>query len=198
MNTHIQMDKISFRMVRADEAEKVCKFGEQEMARTFKHLYKEEDFAGYIAEAYTAKKFLDWIVSPDYFVYGAFAQDDNCIRGEDIVAYVLAGPCSLPIPGEILDQVPVEEAGEVKRLYAHPCTFGSGIASRLLLSSIEWLRSGDGKENKDIFLGVYSENPRAIKFYSKHDFSHVAEYKFMVGQQADREFIMKYTALTAK
>lgn len=56
---------------------------------------------------------------------------------------------------------------------------------------MEWLRSGQGQSERDIYLGVYSENDRAQKFYSKYNFIHVAEYDFIVGKQKDKEFIFR-------
>jgi ribosomal protein S18 acetylase RimI-like enzyme len=194
---------VVFRNVTAAEAAKVCKFGEAELTRTFKYLYNDEDFGRYVSEAYTPEIYEDWIKNPDYLVYGAFLDGgkENATFGaskvsgkgdEVMVAYILAGLCNLPLPKE---EAKMETNGcphgEVKRLYCHPSTFGSGIAEQLLRNSITWLRSGEGRLNRNIYLGVFSENPRAIKFYEKHNFNLCGEYQFVVGKQLDREFIMK-------
>ena len=188
------MDSITFRLIKAEEAAEACKFGEQEFGRTFRCLYSDKDYEEYISEAYTIDKYLDWINSSDFFVYGAFStssqNSDNSVES-NLVAYVLAGPCSLPVSDEVLGGVDVNTTGEIKRMYAHPSTFGTGVAASLLVKAIEWMRSGEGQANRDIYLGVYSENPRAMKFYSKYNFKHVGEYEFIAGDQRDREFIMK-------
>jgi ribosomal protein S18 acetylase RimI-like enzyme len=108
-----------------------------------------------------------------------------------MVGYVLAGKCGLPLPAEELKEGAEVPHGEVKRLYVHPAHFGCGIAEQLLRHAISWLRSGEGRQSRDIYLGVFSENPRAIRFYEKHNFKHCGEYEFVVGNQRDREFIMK-------
>lgn len=139
LSSQVKLESVAFRSIRPDEAGSVCKFGEQEMTRTFRHLYSEMDFADYVSEAYTAAKYLEWITSPNNFVYGAFAQKEtlnnthNNSKEEDLVAYVLAGPCGLPVPPTVHDPSVLHEAGEIKRIYAHPSTFGSGISANCLL-----------------------------------------------------------------
>lgn len=184
---------VVFRAVRQDEAEKVCKFGEQEFARTFRHLYSEEDYNQFVVEGYTPALYTGWMENPEYVLYGAFSKpsDSSSDAQEEMVGYVLAGLCSLPLPAEELKGDSSTPHGEVKRLYVHPTYFGCGIAEQLLRYAISWLRSGEGRQNRDIYLGVFSENPRAIKFYGKHNFKHCGEYEFVVGNQLDREFIMK-------
>jgi RimJ/RimL family protein N-acetyltransferase len=186
---------VVFRNITVAEATKVCKFGEAELTRTFKYLYNDEDFSQYVSEAYTPDIYEDWIKNPEFLVYGAFLNEGKeqstsgtskvSGKGDEVmVAYILAGLCNLPLPEEEARQ----ETGSCP-----PSTFGSGIAEQLMRNSITWLRSGKGRRNRNIYLGVYSENPRAIKFYEKHNFNLCGEYQFVVGKQLDREFIMKNT-----
>jgi ribosomal protein S18 acetylase RimI-like enzyme len=79
----------------------------------------------------------------------------------------------------------------VKRLYVLPSTFGSGIGDELFRYALAWLRSGEGRQGRDIYLGVFPENPRAIKFYEKYNFKICGDYQFVVGQRSDTEYIMK-------
>ena len=199
MSNQTTKSEVIFRNLKLDEATKVCEFGKQELARTFKHLYNDDDWDQYILEAYSPKTYCDWITSKDYLVYGAFLDpvktkseaklsDAQPVNDEVLVAYILAGPCNLPL--SIPDN---SDPGEIKRLYAHPSTFGSGISEQLLKNAMTWLRSGIEHNKRNIYLGVYSDNPRAIKFYEKHNFHVNGEYIFKVGNHGDKEFIMKNT-----
>ena len=195
---------IQYRPVNVEEAASVCKFGEQEMVRTFKHLYNEKDLADYVSEDYTEGLYTSWISNEQYIVNGAYTKSTS---GDDVmVGYILAGPCKLPIttmlPFEGNDTAIAEPSGpeevppgEIKRLYVHPSVFGTGVAEKLLIDALKQLRSNPGTERRSIYLGVYSENPRAQKFYKRYNFKFIGEYKFMVGEQADREFIMKNTTV---
>ncbi len=44
---------------------------------------------------------------------------------------------------------------------------------------------------RDIWIGVWSENYGAQRFYERHGFSKVGEYGFEVGRTVDREFILR-------
>ena len=46
----------------------------------------------------------------------------------------------------------------------------------------------------DLWIGVWSENYGAQKFYGRHGFEKVGEYGFAVGKTIDREFILKRPA----
>jgi ribosomal protein S18 acetylase RimI-like enzyme len=195
---------VVFRAVTLEEAKKVCNFGKREMIRTFGHLYTNDDFEAYLSDAYRAETYEEWINSKEHFVYGAYLDAlkadllgdvvPSDKEDDEMVAYVLAGPCDLPLPAQELKAGVAAPGGEIKRMYAHPRTFGSGISDELIRNALTWLRSGEGMQNRDIYLGVYSENPRAIKFYEKHNFQICGEYQFPVGKQLDRELIMKNKA----
>ena len=51
---------------------------------------------------------------------------------------------------------------------------------------IDWSIS---KGAPDVYLGVFSDNIGAQRFYERFGFSRVGEYDFPVGLQLDREYI---------
>jgi ribosomal protein S18 acetylase RimI-like enzyme len=66
--------------------------------------------------------------------------------------------------------------------------FGTALASTLFEMGIKWLRIN--YKDSPIYIGVYSENHRAIAFYNKYRFEKVGEYIYEVGKNRDREFIL--------
>ena len=78
-------------------------------------------------------------------------------------------------------------SAEIKRMYVHPTTFGTGLSDILIKKIIEWMQEKGYCDN--IFLGVYSDNLRAQKFYNRYGFEKIGEYGFVVGDVVDREFI---------
>ncbi|HQP21612.1 MAG TPA: hypothetical protein PLG07_14995, partial [Phenylobacterium sp.] len=44
---------------------------------------------------------------------------------------------------------------------------------------------------RDLWIGVWSENHGAQRFYGRQGFEKVGEYGFKVGSVVDREFILK-------
>ena len=96
------------------------------------------------------------------------------------IGYVTACSAHLPHP----DVAPGD--GEIQRLYILRGHQGGGRGTLLLRTALEWLeREGP----RTLWIGVWSENDGAQRFYARHGFEIVGEYSFMVGDHADREFI---------
>ena len=98
------------------------------------------------------------------------------------VGYALAGPCTLPYP----DVTPA--CGELKRLYLLRRARGGRTGERLLLEALGWL---ERQGRRRIWLGVWSGNLAAQRFYARHGFEMVGEHVFPVGRVQDREFAMR-------
>jgi ribosomal protein S18 acetylase RimI-like enzyme len=176
------MDDHRIEVATANDIPALIAFGKQEFARAFGHLYTAADLESYLQEAYCTEIYVTWINSKDDCIYIAFS-GDHAIAG-----YVLGGLCSLPLENCGFDDKYASTCREVKRMYIHPSAFGSGLSDILLLKILKWLQS-DKEYSPRIYLGVYSENGRAIKFYNRHHFEKVGEYGFVVGDLVDREFI---------
>lgn len=148
--------------------------GVQTFAETFQHLYSAEDFATYVAEAYAPTRIADDLADP------AKAMWIVEIDGRT-VGYALAGPCGLPHP----EVTPV--CGELKRIYFTREAQGTGLGKTLFWTVMAWLQSNGPR---DVWIGVWSENHRALRFYDQQGFEKVGEYGFPVGETVDLEFIL--------
>ena len=94
----------------------------------------------------------------------------------------LAGPGGLPHAAVAPDD------GELKRLYLSPTAQGRGLGGRLFAAAEAWLlREGP----RTLWIGVWSENLGAQRFYRRRGFVKVGEYGFAVGETVDREFIFR-------
>jgi ribosomal protein S18 acetylase RimI-like enzyme len=74
------------------------------------------------------------------------------------------------------------------RLYLAAVAKGKGVADRLMEWTIAEARTLGAD---DLYLGVWSANERAQRFYRRHGFEIVGEYLFPVGEQMDEEYIMR-------
>ena len=101
------------------------------------------------------------------------------------IGYVTACPAHLPHP----DVAPGD--GEVQRLYILRGHQGGGRGTLLLRTALEWLER-DGP--RTLWIGVWSENYGAQRFYARHGFEIVGDYSFMVGDHADHELITRRPA----
>ena len=73
----------------------------------------------------------------------------------------------------------IDDGGiELKRIYVLERVWGTGVGERLLKFCIEKAKE---RGFKFIWLGVWEENARALKFYSKHGFNQVGTVTFPYG-----------------
>lgn len=143
---------------------------------TWAHLYSEEDQASFKAQAYTPAFYRDAL---DERGCAAWLLEDGDGRA---LGYAFVGPCGLPHP----EVAPGDM--ELKRLYVLKAVQNGGWGVRLFAQAEDWLRA-NGPES--IWIGVWSENLGAQRFYARHGYGKAGEYLFEVGQARDREFILR-------
>jgi ribosomal protein S18 acetylase RimI-like enzyme len=96
--------------------------------------------------------------------------------------FIAVGACKLPIENR------ESSAGEIQQLYVLARHHNLRLGSRLMDIGMEWL---DAQGLAPVYIGVWSENLGAQRFYGRYGFSKVGEYGFPVGKTVDREFILK-------
>jgi ribosomal protein S18 acetylase RimI-like enzyme len=149
---------------------------ERTFTETFGHLYPPEDLAEYLRGTCTpdsCQKLLDdpkvgvWLIGAD---------------GAAPIGYVTAGPCKLPVDNR------EPNAGEIRQLYVLATHQNQRLGARLLDVALGWLVE---QSFSPLYIGVWSENHGAQRFYGRYGFMKVAEYGFPVGKTVDHEFILK-------
>jgi len=169
------MTQMTIRRAGPADAEALAEIGAETFADTFSHLYPPSDLAAYLREAHSVEAARGYLEHPDYALW--LAEADGRAIG-----YAMAGSCHLPHP----DVTPA--CGELKRIYFRKAWQGGGRGSRLLDEAMLWLERGGPRA---IWLGVWSENLGAQKFYAGRGFEKVGEYNFRVGATFDHEFIFR-------
>ncbi|MGE8220713.1 GNAT family N-acetyltransferase [Stenotrophomonas acidaminiphila] len=161
-----------------DDAGVLCALAERTFVETFGHLYPPQDLADYLASAYPPELQRRQLQSGDYAAWLLEV-------GGEPVGFAFAGPCGLPHadarPGD----------GELKRLYVLRGHQGGGWGGKLFAAAEQWLL---GAGPRTLWIGVWSENFGAQRFYARHGFDKVGEYDFPVGRTRDREFILRRPA----
>jgi ribosomal protein S18 acetylase RimI-like enzyme len=97
-----------------------------------------------------------------------------------LAGYALCGDMSLPHPEAQADD------GELHRLYVDKAFHGQGAAKALMDAAMVWM-----EDRRAQWLGVWSGNIRAQKFYGRYGFEKVGEYDYIVGSTKDHEFIFR-------
>jgi diamine N-acetyltransferase len=161
-----------------EDAEALAAIGARTFSDTFAHLYPPEDLTLFLEDAYGLERTRRDLADPAKAAW--LVEADGAAVG-----YAQAGPCELPHP----------EVGpsclELKRFYMLKAWQGGGVGGRLFADVMAWLER-DG--TRDIWIGVWSENHGAQRFYDRHGFAKVGEYGFRVGSTVDHEFILRRRA----
>jgi diamine N-acetyltransferase len=141
---------------------------------TFAHLYRPEDLAAFLAQ-FTPEAWAEELRDPAYAFW--LAED----AGEP-VGFVKLGPSSLPVESAS------SSALELRQLYVLTSHLGAGVGADLM----DWALAEARRRGVDeLYLTVYTDNHRARRFYARYGFEEVGPYKFMVGEQADEDIIMR-------
>jgi GNAT superfamily N-acetyltransferase len=160
------------------DAEALAAHGVATFTETFGHLYPPQDLADFLVEAHGLARTRADLADPAKAVWLAEADGEA-------VGFALAGPCDLPHPE--VDR----NDGELKRLYLLSRAQNGGLGGRLFDAALAWLQK-DGP--RTVWIGVWSENFGAQRFYGRRGFSKVGEYGFRVGATVDQEFILRRSA----
>lgn len=160
------------------DAEVLSALAARTFTEAFGHLYPPEDLAAFLAEAYDPARQRRILAHPDYAVW-------LVERDGEAIGHAAAGPCGLPHPDVAAGD------GEIKRLYLRQGFQGAGLGATLCEVAMAWLLR-DGP--RTLWVGVWSENLGAQRFYARYGFTHAGEYAFPVGRVRDREFIFRRPA----
>jgi GNAT superfamily N-acetyltransferase len=144
--------------------------------QAFGPLYPPEDLQAFLDTAYSAEKQAAAISAPGHAVF-LLEDDAGVAKG-----YAAVGPCGLPHPD-------VREGdAELKRLYLLRDAQNGGWGGRLFDVALAWLLR-DGP--RPVWIGVWSQNFGAQRFYARRGWEKVGEYDFPVGRVLDREHILR-------
>jgi ribosomal protein S18 acetylase RimI-like enzyme len=160
------------------DADALAAIGAVTFSETFAHLYAEDDLRAFLGEAYGPDRTRADLAHPAKASW--LVEDEG-----QVVGYATAGLCELPHP----DVGP--KSFELKRFYLLKTCQNGGIGGRLWTEVMDWMLAQDPA---DLWIGVWSENHGAQRFYGRHGFEKVGEYGFRVGQTVDHEFILRRQA----
>jgi ribosomal protein S18 acetylase RimI-like enzyme len=147
----------------------------QTFAETFSHVNTEENMRKYLDEAYSTEKLLAELNDPHTRFY--FAMD-----AEEVVGYLKLNMAASQT--ELKDA----EALEIERIYVLASWQGKQVGKLLYDKAIEV-----AKEQKAayVWLGVWEENHKAIRFYERNGFVAFDKHIFRLGDDEQTDIMMK-------
>ena len=161
-----------------DDLSALAELGRDTFVETFGDLYKSEDLQAFLTEVYSEKAVEEELNNPDLHF-------QILTQGDELIGYAKIGPVHAPAEN------PAPGAMELWQLYVRQKYLGQGLGKKLMAWAEEQFAAHNATE---IYISVFSENPRAIRFYENHGYRKVGEYGFPVGDQIDLEWIMCKTS----
>lgn len=154
---------------------RLAALGRDTFVETFGPLYSEKDLQFFLTDVYSdlavARELADPTLTHQVIEHQG-----------DLIGFAKIGPVHVPIEN------PSPGAMEIGQVYLRQQFLGQGLGETLLTWALDQLTATGASE---IYLSVFSENKRAIRFYQKHGFQKCGEYGFPVGDQIDLEWIMR-------
>lgn len=166
---------LAVRRAAVEDAAELAQLAESTFTESFGHLYPAEDLAGYVAKTYDSTVCRELLSDPRMACWLLGNE------GQAAVGYALAGYCKLPVE----DLEPT--AGELRQLYVRATHQQRGLGAALFETALAWLE----QRYAPLYIGVWSKNFGAQRFYARYGFVKVAEYGFRVGKTVDRELILR-------
>ncbi len=169
------MDQLRLFTPTADNAAALAELGTTTFIETFGASYAAEDLHAFLEQVHSLPAVLGELADPG--LHFQLAELDG-----ELVGYIKVGKVYVPAPS------PSPAAQELRQLYVLEKQTGRGIGKRLMA----WANQKFAELGADeVYVSVFSENHRAIGFYQSFGFEKIGEYGFKVGQQVDREWIMR-------
>ncbi|KAH8667890.1 acetyltransferase [Ilyonectria robusta] len=167
---------VTIRKVQLADAPSIAKLGAYVFTATFGHSVEAHELQAFLDETYTVAAITQDIQDENKHIIVATGSEGE-ILGFSYLNTGSSEPCIAH----------VEDTVELQRIYVHPSGHGKGIGG-LLSSEIHEMARERGYKN--IWLGVWEENFRALSAYEKWGYRRVGHHDFVVGTVVQRDNIM--------
>lgn len=169
------MENLEIRRVMLSDINQLQKICRQTFFETFSDLNTEENMKKYLEEGFSIEKLTSEIQDEYSELY--FTVLDN-----DLIGYLKINF------GKSQTEVKDDNSLEIERIYVLQKFHGKKIGQLLYEKAIAIAKQ---KHMDYVWLGVWEENPRAIRFYQKNGFVEFDKHIFKLGDDEQTDIMMK-------
>lgn len=169
------MNIIEVKKVTINNIGQLQEIGRQTFYETFSESNTEENMAKYLEVGFSEDKLTDELTDENSEFY--FAVLDNKIIGYLKLNF-----------GNSQTELQDNSSLEIERIYVLQEYHGEKVGQQLYEKAIQIAR--DKKVNY-VWLGVWEENPRAIRFYQKNGFVEFDKHIFRLGDDEQTDIMMR-------
>lgn len=166
---------MKIRKLNIDDLETLINLSIQTFKETFSEVNTEEDMQKYLDENLSIEKLKSELENPNSEFY--FVENNDEILGYLKLNFKAAQTEKLE-----------ENHFEIERIYVLKAFLGQKIGQILFDKALE---IGKEKKLEYVWLGVWEENHRAIRFYEKNGFEIFGKHDFTLGEDVQTDLLMK-------
>ena len=169
------MDNLIIRVVNEVDILELQKIGKQTFFETFVLDDSTSDMEQYLNEKFSINQLRKELMNPESMFF--FSEIEN-----KIIGYLKINT------GKAQTENRLNEALEIERIYVVSNYQGKNVGKLLFNKAIEVAKK---ERIKNIWLGVWEKNQKAIKFYQKNGLVEFDKHKFKFGQDEPINIMMK-------
>lgn len=168
------MKQIIIERVTINDIQKLQEIGKSTFFETFAHVNTAENMMDYLKDSFSEEKLKTELNNQNAQFYFALV-DGN------VVAYLKINF------GEAQNEK-IDDAIEIERIYVLQAFHGKKVAQTLYQKAIDIAYD---QRAKWVWLGVWEENYRALRFYEKNGFKTFGKHAFRLGNDEQTDLLMK-------
>ena len=169
------MKSIEIKRATINDIQQLQKIARRTFIETFAAANTEENMKKYLEEGLSAEKIAAELIDPNTEFY--FATYNNKTIGYLKLNF-----------GQSQTELQDDAALEIERIYVLKEFHGKKVGQELFEKAMQVAQQ---KKANYLWLGVWEENPRAIRFYKKNGFVEFDKHLFKLGDDEQTDIMMK-------
>lgn len=169
------MEALTIVPVRVADVKVLQQLSRDTFSETFGSMNTPENMAHYLEVEFSLSKLTAELNDPRAAFY--FAR-----LGDAAVGYLKLNV------GAAQTELQDPNALEIERIYVRKAFLGQAVGQALFEQALEVARQ---RQSSYVWLGVWEENPRAIRFYEKNGFVAFGKHLFKLGDDEQTDILMK-------
>lgn len=169
------MRNIEIKKISLKEINQLQEISRKTFQETFSESNSKENMNGYLENAFSSKKLTTELTDKNSEFY--FATLENKVIGYLKINF-----------GEAQTELKDSNALEIERIYVTKEFHGKNVGQLFYEKAIERARQ---QNSKYVWLGVWEENKKAIRFYIKNGFIEFDKHIFRLGNDIQTDIMMK-------
>ncbi|MFC6099162.1 GNAT family N-acetyltransferase [Olivibacter domesticus] len=169
------MNQVIISKASFNELETIQQLGRETFSETFAQSNTAADMKRYLEENFNEHKVRTELSNPDSIFFIAW-------EDEKAVGYLKVNS------GNAQTEIQDHTALEIERIYVRSSHHGKKVGQLLYEKALE---IAEDQNKSYVWLGVWEENPRAIRFYEKNGFVTFDKHIFKMGNDEQTDIMMK-------